>query len=161
MKHIIIAIALLLLCSATSQAQSDTITIRKTGFGTVYKRDGKTLSLNKLERIMVQDAEAERQYRKGKHVNTVGFILGFAGGFMIGAELGRAVGSGTSVNPVHIGIGAGLIGISIPFTSSAQKKIKGAVKTYNANRRKTSAAYFKPDMYITFSGTSVGFRFVF
>ena len=133
MKKLVFLIVILFYGTIVVQAQTDTITIQDKWYGTSFKKDGKPLPLKKLELLLKNDAIASEQFKKGKGANTVGVVLGSAGGFLVGYTIGEALGGGPAINPAVIALGAGLIGLSIPFTNSSCKKFKAAVETYNGN----------------------------
>ena len=110
-----------------------------------------------MERLMQKDSDAQFLFWKGKNAHTTSFWLAFVGGWFIGGEIGKAS-VNKEVNPAIVGAGAALIGLSIPFSISAQKKFKRAIEYYNSGYRKTSVTHFKPDVYLTFSGNSAGIR---
>jgi hypothetical protein len=138
MKHILASLYLVFALTLTASAQTDTIMIRKNFFGTTYRKDEKLLNTNRLEKILNKDKDAARELQKSKAPAAAGFAFGFAGGLIIGYDLGRALGSGDAVNPAMLGVGAGLIGLSIPFNISAQKHIRESVRMYNDHHGKTA-----------------------
>lgn len=83
-------------------------------------------------------------------------ILGYAGGFMIGWPLGTAIGGGEP-NWALAGIGAGLVVLSIPLSSSAKKKTIKAIELYNQGlvpKKEIETMSFQ------FQGTSNGFGLI-
>lgn len=158
MRHLLLLIFVLCMASAGAWAQVDTITIKKKALGTVFEFKGKTLSLKRLEKMVAKDAEATAIYRKGKNNGTVASIFSFAGGFVIGYDLGRAIGSNTKMDGATVGVGVGLIAIGVPFSIIAQKHLKNSVRTYNANKRKTACLHFEPDLYLGFTANGIGLR---
>lgn len=76
-------------------------------------------------------------FNQSKAGTTISSILGFAGGFLVGFNLGQAI-SGQQPQWAFSGVGAGLIAISIPISASANKKIKKAVTEFNTVQKQPS-----------------------
>ncbi|MCH5717486.1 hypothetical protein [Niabella hibiscisoli] len=100
---------------------NDTITIKKTFGGQTFYQNGVLLKSKQLKTILKTDGEAYKVFQSSKAATTVGTILGYTGGFMMGWSLGTAIGGGKP-NWAIGGIGAGLAAVSIPFSISANKK---------------------------------------
>ncbi|MFI5130517.1 MAG: hypothetical protein ACHQFX_11020 [Chitinophagales bacterium] len=98
-----------------------------------YQHDQK-LTLAGLSQVMYPNKEALKYLNKAKTNNTLGFITGIVGGFLIGYELGSLLGS-NDINWAVMGTGAGLILISIPFNSGTRRNARKAVYLYNAAYR--------------------------
>jgi hypothetical protein len=99
--------------------------------GITFYQDNKKLSNRDMYTRMKTNPEAFSFYNKARTNNTLGFIIGFAGGFMIGYELGGLI-SGKDIQWGIMGAGMGLVGISIPFSSAAMRNFRKAVFSYNA-----------------------------
>ncbi len=145
MKRIII-LGLFLLCLAPifAQNQSDSIEIKKTFFGTVYKQNGKNLTLQKLLNITRRNTEAYKEMEIAKPNYTFGSVFGFAGGLLVGWPIGGAI-AGKEMDWALFGIGAGLIVLSIPFSIAYTKHTKNAIRIYNDGLNQTgmNAVNFK------------------
>lgn len=135
MKNILLLLAVLFAHALTAYAQTDTISVEKERGRIAYKKGGEYLSLKTLEKALKDDAEATKLYRISKNERATGIVFSLLGGFFLGYEAGRALGSGTNVKPVSLVIGAGLIGLSISFSISAHNNIRTAVRTYNRNKQ--------------------------
>ncbi|MFC5284602.1 hypothetical protein [Pedobacter alpinus] len=137
---------------------TDTIEVKK-GFGTVFKQNGKPLTPKQLLNITEANPEAYQQMQIAKRNYAPATIFGSIGGFLVGYPLGSAIGGGKP-NWTLAGIGAGLIGLSIPFSSAYTKHTKNAVETYNNGLQKTG---FKPkvNFNIGIAGNGVGLKMVF
>jgi len=117
---------------AQNHSYKDSIELVKAPFSGLkfYQHDQK-LTMRQLTNIIRPNAEAFTYLRKAKTNNAIAFVAGFAGGFLIGYELGAAVG-GKKINWGIMGAGAGFIGIGIPFGSGAIRNSEKAVYLYNA-----------------------------
>lgn len=125
-------LALLLASTCTIAQVNDTITVKKNFGGQTFYYNGSQLKSRQLKNTLKNHAEAYNIYKSSRAATTVGAILGYTGGFMIGWSLGTAIGGGKP-NWAIGGIGAGLTAVSIPFSISSGKKIKKAVNTFNAS----------------------------
>jgi hypothetical protein len=129
-KRLILAFFLLLgLCPITAQSPTDSIEVKK-AWGTVFKQNGQLLTPRKLLDITSSHPEAYKEMKVAKSNYDIGSVIGFVGGFLVGYPLGTAL-AGGEANWTLAGIGAGLIGVSIPFTSAYTKHAKIAVQHYN------------------------------
>ncbi len=129
-KSLILAFFLLLgLWPLMAQSSADSIEVKK-AWGTVFKQHGKLLTPRKLLDITHSNPEAYKEMKIAKSNYDIGSVIGFAGGFLVGFPLGTAL-AGGEANWTLAGIGAGLIGVSIPFTAAYNKHAKNAVQYYN------------------------------
>jgi hypothetical protein len=157
MKRTIITLLLLLSFSQLfAQFKSDTIEIKKPN-GAIFRQNGKNLTPWQLLNIMQPNAEAFKEMKIAKSNNDVGSVFGFAGGFMVGYTLGTALGGGKP-NWAFAGIGAGLIGIAIPFSSGYSKHARNAVRIYN-NGKLTAMNRVDFKMELTYNGLGVKMNF--
>ncbi len=123
--------ALLILFSLDSAAQTgaDTIEVRKK-LSTTYRLRGRMLTPSQLLDHTRGLTPAYDEMRLAKKNYDWGYGFGFAGGFLVGWPLGTAV-FGGKPNWALAGIGAGLIGVSIPFSSAFNRHAKRAVRIFN------------------------------
>ncbi|MDX9882453.1 MAG: hypothetical protein RBS73_10325 [Prolixibacteraceae bacterium] len=130
----------------------------KKSFGTVFTQNGKNLTPRQLAAIMQSDPKAAAEMKIAKSNYSVGSVFGFAGGFLIGWPVGTAIGGGKP-NWAMAGIGAGLVAISIPFSSAYTKHAKNAVGIYNEKLKQTSLP--KADFKFGLTCNGVGLRITF
>jgi hypothetical protein len=131
-KIIILGLFLLSAFQLLAQSQQDTIEIKKTFFGTVFRQYGKNLTPRKLLQITSVNQEAYKEMKIAKRNFDIGSAIGFPGGMLIGWPIGTAIGGGKPVWALA-GVGFGLSLISIPFNIAYVKHAKKAVRLYNAN----------------------------
>ena len=145
MKQIILTSALLFIfICLNGQYQSDSIVIKK-AFSTRFEKNGRNLTPGQLLDITKSNQDALIEMKKAKNNHDVGYVFGFAGGFLIGWPIGTSIGGGDP-NWTLAAVGAGLAFISIPFTVSYIKHVKNAVHIYNKGLK---YSYFvKPDLKI-------------
>ena len=112
------------------QNQTDSIRIEKR-LGTVFIQDGKLLTPKQLLEITKINHAAYEEMKVAKTYRSTAMVLGYAGGFFIGWPIGTAIGRGEP-NWVLAGVGAGLILLSIPLSTSYSKHATEAVGIYNS-----------------------------
>jgi hypothetical protein len=86
--------------------------------------------MNQLVNTMKPNEQAYKQIKSAQSSNTIASIAGFVGGFMVGWSLGTVIRGDEPSWPL-VGIGAGLIVVSIPLQQSFRKNASQAVKSYN------------------------------
>lgn len=159
MKHLITLFLIMIgALSLKAQVKGDTIRITSSFWGLSVEQGEQKLSLKQAEKIMEPVPKAALNMKKARTNNTIAIILAFAGGAAIGWPLGSAAGGG---NPEWFlaGIGAGLIIVAIPISSSATKHAKQAASIYNKSIPKTS--YYKWNIDLNLSGSGIGIVFLF
>ncbi|WBL25276.1 hypothetical protein [Zunongwangia sp. HGR-M22] len=119
-----------------------------------FTQNENTLSLRDLTAITEDIPEAQDLIRKAKTTTVFTSILSVAGGGLIGWPLGEAIGGGDP-NWALAGIGAGLVAVAIPLSSSASKKAKQAVDLYN-NSLERQTNNFTTELNILASGSGLG-----
>ncbi len=152
MKHKILSLIILVFATLTVTGQQ--IETKKVFGGHQFLQNGKSLKFSEMESMMKSNTEAYQLIKSAKTNNGMAMVLGGVGGALIGWPLGTAMGGGEP-NWTLAGIGAGLVVVSIPISSKANKKALKAVAIYNANLNATSS-YFKPEFNLSLSSTGVG-----
>ena len=117
-------------------AQADTIQIKKSGDGTRFVLHGKRLTPRQLSMATRGNPATHAEMKIARSNHTMGSILGFTGGFLAGYQLGTLI-RGGQPNWVVAGVGAGLIGLSLPLSAGYTKHARQAVRIYNAGLRAT------------------------
>ena len=132
MKNQLLAFAVLCLLSIQLHAQStqSPITVKKSFLSTTYRQHGKNLTLRQLIEVTANNADAQAEMKLAKKNADVATVLGAIGGFMVGWPLGTAIGGGEP-NWALAGVGAGFIGVGIPFSIKYAKHAKNAVALHN------------------------------
>ena len=113
------------------------------------------MSLGDLASVIESNTKAFELIKKGRTNRSFAAILGFAGGGLIGWPIGTAV-AGGKANWALAGVGAGLVIIGIPISSSANKKINQAVELYNASLNSTANNKLKPEFKIIANTSGFG-----
>jgi len=119
-----------------------------------FKQDGKILKLSEVVYKMKEDKKTYQLAKLGKSNYLISQIFGGVGGFMVGWNLGSAA-AGKNISWTGMGIGGGLIAISIPFSIRGKKYMKKALKRYNAQFPET-AGRIKIDYKLVVNGQGVG-----
>ncbi len=153
MKKITLTLTLVLITITFCNAQK--IDIEKVFGGYKYTQNDELMSIGDLASIIKSNTSAFELMNKGRTNRSLAAVLGFAGGGLIGWPLGTSLGGGDA-NWTLAGIGAGLVIIGIPISSSANKKINQAVELYNASLNSTSCNEFKPEFKIIANVNGVG-----
>lgn len=123
------------LFSVSGQAPTDSITIKKS-FGTVFLQHGKILTPKQLLKITKTVDEAYNEMKLAKNNFDAGSVIGFTGGAFIGWPIGTAIGGGEP-NWTLAAVGAGLIVVSVPFTSAYKKHTIKAISIFNSRLKNT------------------------
>jgi len=146
---LIFALATMTFCNAQK------IEMEKIFGGYKYTQNGNQMTMKNLVKTMESNKQAFDLIKKAQSNNTLASIIGFAGGGLIGWPIGTAIGGGDA-NWTLAGIGAGLVAIGIPISSSANKKTKQAVELYNSSLNSTSFYEFKPEFKVIANGNGIG-----
>lgn len=131
----IVTILILTVFGYVSNAQqiSDTIRIEKVILGYRYSIPNETfVGFSKLKTYVSDSKEAKKFIRKANSNTIFAAVLGGLGGAIAGFQLGGAA-SGGELNNRGLGLGLGLIALSVPFTIAADKNGLKGVKAYNAS----------------------------
>lgn len=80
--------------------------------------------------LMEPNPMAYQAMKRAKTNYDVGCVFGFAGGFLVGWSLGSLISKG-EIDWRIAGAGAGLIGLSIPFSIGQNRHTKKAVQLFN------------------------------
>ncbi|WP_192823544.1 hypothetical protein [Rufibacter sp. LB8] len=163
MKHFLLTLAVLLVTFSDASAQTlskEPLSVRST-FGSVMVTQGdKTLNLNEASQAFASHEPALQEFRKAKTNNTWATIMGGIGGALVGWPVGAAL-AGGEANWTLAGVGAGFIGISIPFTVKANKQTRNAVNLYNTAAASTLVKPAKIQYQFKATGTGLGFALNF
>ncbi len=130
----------------------------KRSFGVVFLQNGKKLAPKQLLEITKSNPEAYREMKIAKSNYDIGSVIGFAGGFMVGWPLGTAI-AGGEANWTVAGIGAGLILVSIPFSTKYSKHAKNAVEIYNDGLKTPTNSKVAFNFGVTRSGIGITMNF--
>lgn len=144
-----LALAAMTICNAQK------IETKKVFGGYKYTLEGKNMTMNNLVNVMKSNPEALKLIKKARSNNVIASILGGAGGALIGFPLGAAV-AGGEANWTLVGIGAGLVAVSIPISTGVNKTTKKAVELYNSSLTSTSYYQFKPEFKIVANENGIG-----
>ncbi len=128
---------LFVLHGTTCLAQADTIQIKKSGGDTRFVLNGKRLTPRQLSAATRSNPATHAEMKIARSDHAMGSILGFAGGFLAGYQLGTLI-RGGEPNWVVAGTGVGLIGLSLPLSSGYTRHARKAVQIYNAGQGATN-----------------------
>lgn len=143
-----------------SLQQTDTIRMVRDFGGTTYY-DGGTLLRPKDIRSIVQDNEQALTLAESANTQSIiSGIIAFSGGFMCGYQLGAII-SGREPSYGVLAIGAGVIAISIPISISANRDLKRAVRTYNADIQSNQTTTGQYQLRLQSTGNTIGLVLTF
>jgi len=161
MKRITVILTLLMMIFTASYGQTpnDSIQMKKTFGGYQFYQDGKLLRVSQLVKALQPNEQAYQEIKKAQSSYTLASIIGGVGGFMVGWPLGASL-AGGEANWTMAGIGAGLIVVSIPISSSFNKQARSAVENFNAGL-KPVAFWDQHELKVgsTQNGLAIIFRF--
>lgn len=160
-KGIILGIAML------SQMNFAQVSIQKNKL----VKDGVSYKQSQYKTVL-SNPEAQDYFKKSRTNNTVGNIFGGVGGAFMGFGLAKALSGGkaTVSTPYGVqtikqdkssawalvGIGAGVVGIGIPFAIAAKKNADKAIAIENGEK-----TAFQPYFKIENAGTSISISYNF
>ena len=137
-----------------AQTQKDTIEVKKANF----VMNEKKLKPKELLTIMQDHPESYQMMKIAKTNYDVANVFGFAGGALIGWQLGAMTG-GRKMNWIPFGIGGALIGVGLPFSSAYLKHAKKAVAAYNKDLNRTAYKKVQVEPGLTSNGIGLTMRF--
>jgi hypothetical protein len=156
-KVFIIGIFLFSCFQLFAQSPADSIEVKK-GMGTVFRQNGRNLTPRQLLDITQSNPAAHQEMKAAKTNYDVGYVLGFAGGLFVGWPLGSAI-AGGDPNWTLMGVGAGLIGLSVPFSTAYNKHAKNAARLYNGGS--SPSGMNKVEFRFGMTGTGIGLNMAF
>lgn len=160
MKTVSIAAIFLIFCNFSfGQKGTDSIRIKKTFGGYKFYISTSKLNMEELKIVLESNTLAYQQLKSAQSANTVASIIGGIGGVLVGIPIGTAI-AGKDANWVLAGIGAGLIGVSIPFSTKANKLAKKAVSTYNSGLR-SGSFWNRSELHLSIAGNKIGLTLQF
>lgn len=149
MKKTILTLTIALASMTFCNAQK--IEMEKVFGGYKFTQYGKKMTMSDLARTMESNQQAYAFIKKAQTNNTFATIFGFAGGGLVGYQIGTALGGGEP-NWAIAGVGAGLIVAGIPFTSGANKNARKALETYNEGLVNRDGTTFIHSVNFAFTG---------
>jgi hypothetical protein len=158
MRKIILAFFITFVTFLTCNSQ--TIKVEKVLFGHKFTQNGNKLTMSDLFEKMESNNNALKLMKSAKLNNIISIILGTAGGALVGYQIGTFITGGNPNWPLA-GLGAGLAGISVPFSSSSDRKTKDAIELYNLELNSTSSYEFDPKFKIITNTNGIGLIMVF
>jgi hypothetical protein len=156
-KLILLCLFVLGSAQVFSQSLLAPIEVNKTR-STVFRQNGKNLSPKQLLLITQPNAAAYEEMKIAKSNFDVGYGLSFAGGLLVGYPLGTMIGGGKP-NWALAGVGAGLIGVSIPFSVAYRKRAENAANIYNGGLIQSGVPNL--DFKMGMTGDGLGIKMAF
>jgi hypothetical protein len=145
---------LLFVCLATISFAQE-IKLYKTFGGIRFERDSLILSPKQVHFLLEEEPQAYKQFKTARTNASIGSVLGFAGGLLIGIPLGTAIVGGSPEWGLALG-GAALIASGIPFNKAFKRRAENALDLYN--QKHTPSTRIKTEILW---GKAVGIRLRF
>lgn len=158
MKKLLLLLAIIFGSLLTTNAQ--VIESTKTFGGYKFVQGTNKMTMGELYNAMTPESESFNIMKKAKGNLAIAQVMGALGGFGIGLPLGAQI-AGGEPNWIFAGVGAGLIIISIPVSSKANKEAKRAVDLHNASLTTGSIEGFKPEFSILGNSQGIGLSMQF
>jgi hypothetical protein len=118
---------------------------RSAGLGYEYLQRGKEIDRGDMVATIRADPDAERALQSYEPSNTFAFVLGGAGGALIGWPVGALVVGDPDPPWVLAAIGGGLVVLGIPLALYAEASLERAVAAYNAGLARLPPARARVD----------------
>ncbi|MDY6436753.1 MAG: hypothetical protein SPK72_04215 [Bacteroidales bacterium] len=138
-KLLLLSVSLLLLgiCNVYSQSSNEPIVIDKATIGhRFYHGDRELKTVNQVKAVVANDQLALEEVKKATAPEVFSYIFAFAGGFMIGWEIGGLIWD--RFNPYVLVGGVGLVGVAYGFAAIANNKMFKGIQIYNSNLETTA-----------------------
>lgn len=131
---------------------SDSIIMEK-HWGTAFYIHNERATVKQVLETTKPHKAAYKEMKIARRNYDYAVVIGFMGGFIAGWPLGSAIAGGDPTWAL-VGVGAGLITISIPFLIKFNKHAKKAVDIYNAGLYE--ARVQKPHLNLSFAKNGLG-----
>lgn len=120
---------------------SQELSVRNSFWGYGFKNGNKNLSIDDTRTLLSENkmTESISKLNKAQGNQVMSNLFGFAGGFMVGWELGNLL-SGEKINGAVMGGGGAGIIISYVFGAAAKKGFKNVASDFN-NRNGTGMSF--------------------
>lgn len=154
MKTIILTLTFALCFVALCTSQK--IELKKKYGGYVFLKNGERISKLQVKKTLESNKIAFDLYKKSRNKKTLGSILEFSGGFLIGLPIGQAIRNYPEPNWTLAGIGGGLAIIGTIFSLDADKQTKQALEMYNSSLDSSSYYKFEPEFEVIGNRNGIG-----
>lgn len=122
-----------------------------------YRYGELEIDIKEVALVLKKNEQAYDLIKSAKRNSAVGNSLMYIGAAMIIIPLGEVIKAGSfKYYGAFAGIGAGMIGISLPFLIKANKKAERAVELYNSGLSGNIYNNDKPQIYFGSTGTGIG-----
>lgn len=156
MNRIVLILTLLVagVSFAHGQVRPDSIAVVRARGATQFYQGNMQLTPKQVRNTLRSNEAAHELMRSARATKGLSDVMGSAGAFLVGWTLGDIL-RGTDPNWAIAGVGAGLLVVSIPLTSSYHKQAEHAVATYNRGLRMTSFRE-RHELNLALTGNGVG-----
>ena len=141
---------LLFLLASSFTGFSQEITVHKTFGGMRFELDTLTLTHRQVSELLYVNAEASKEFKTARRMNTMSSVLGFSGAVLVAIPVFTAILGGGDPEWLMAAAGGVLIGGSIPLSMSYGRKAENAISVYNSGLKVRGRFYLK--------GAGVGIR---
>ncbi|MDX1683993.1 MAG: hypothetical protein R3275_02090 [Saprospiraceae bacterium] len=151
---------MLLAMTSITICHSQEITVIKVLGDNCFIQDGRKMSMNDLVKKMEPYDDIYQVIRRAQSDRFYANIFGFSGGALLGWTGADAL-RGREVNWTLVLVGAGLVGVSIPFSKSENKRALRAVELYNSSLSSVPKQRSESDLGIGLTGNGFGLTMTF
>lgn len=161
MKRLILLLAIFITTIAFTygQAETDSIVAKKVFGGYQFYQGNRVLNMKNLLKAVEANESVHQQIKETRSAAAIVTVFSSVGGFMIGWQLGAALGGGEP-NWALAGIGAGIVVVAIPISVNVDKKVKQAVDTFNKELPSGDFG-MKKEVSLSMTSNGVGLIFTF
>jgi hypothetical protein len=152
----IIGTIILIAIKVTAQNPSDSIEIHR-GFGMEFIQHDTAFTKIEILEIMKINPEALHEMWLARTNYTLGNIIRFGGGIFVFLPIGAKI-AGLKPNWTLLGIGAGLMAVSLPFAGSGSAHAEKAVDIYNRGLKQANNTIPKYQFGLTSDGIGIRIR---
>lgn len=131
MIRLLVTIALIIFSSALNgQSDSDYLDYKRSFFGYDFYQEDRKVNKKEVHELLEIDENAIKLFNNAMTKTNMSSILGFAGGFMLGWNIGDYLINGTFSGSMTAA-GLGLTLLSLGLESKAHSELREALNIYN------------------------------
>ncbi len=145
--------AVVLLCGVDASAQDRRLSYREASTYHVFEVNDRRVSLQEFRNILAANPVALEKFNAGRSLKTAGTVIGCAGAFVFGWELGRMAGGAKGDNAVMIG---GAIGFAVVviMSKAGDRGMEKGISLFNGDRSEVDVRFG-----FTTTGAGLSMRF--
>ena len=150
-----IAIIFILLFGSVNFCMAQKIESKKVFGGYQCSQEGKLINMKQMSKMMANQAEAHDYMSRARTGYSAATIISGIGGAFVGFPVGIALSGGEPAWGL-LGVGVGIIAVSIPIASKANKNALKAIDIYNNSLNSSSQNRYKPQLRLVGDRNGIG-----